>query len=113
MALAVAYFVIFSALSILKHESFNSTAFDLGIFDQNVWMFSQGQSFINTVNGFYPFADHVQPILYAVALLYKLAATPVLLLILQAAAVSLGAIPLYLLARKKLGEKIADEIENS
>lgn len=107
IAAVAAYFLIFSALSILKYESFNSTAFDLGIFDQNVWMFSQGQTFINTINGFYPFADHIQPILYAVALLYKFAATPVLLLILHAAAVSLGAIPLYLLARKKLGEKIA------
>ena len=82
IAAIAAYFVIFSALSILKHESFSTTAFDLGIFDQNVWMFSQGQNFVNTVNGFYPFADHIQPILYAVALLYKFAATPLLLLIL-------------------------------
>ncbi len=107
IAAVAAYFVIFSALSILKHESFNSTAFDLGIFDQNVWMFSKGQNFVNTVNGVYPFADHIQPILYAVAPLYKLAATPLLLLILQAAAISLGAIPLYLLAKRKVEEKIA------
>lgn len=107
MAAVAAYFIIFAALSILKHESFNSTAFDLGIFDQNIWMFSIGENSINTVNGFYPFADHIQPILYAVALLYKLAASPLLLLILQAAAISLGAIPLYLIARKKLGGKIA------
>ncbi|MEK6837036.1 MAG: DUF2079 domain-containing protein, partial [Nanoarchaeota archaeon] len=69
LAAVAAYFIIFSALSVLKHEAFNSTAFDLGIFDQNVWMFSNGQNFVNTVNGFYPFADHIQPILYAVALL--------------------------------------------
>ncbi len=107
IALISAFFIIFSVLAVLKHQAFNSTAFDLGIFDQNVWMFSKGQNFVNSINGFYPFADHIQPVLYLIAVLYKFVATPVLLLLLQVAAVSAGAIPLFLLARKKLGEGVA------
>ena len=105
MAIAAAiYFLAFSSLSILRHESFHSTAFDLGIFDQNVWIFSQGHNAVNTVNGFYPFADHIQPILFITAIIYKLAASPNLLVALQAALISLGAIPLYLIARKKISQ---------
>ena len=107
IAIIAAYFTIFLALAILKHESFHSTAFDLGIFDQNVWMFSKGHSAVNTVNGFQPFADHIQPILFIPAAIYKFVDSPIVLLVLQVAMISLGAIPLYLLAKKKLGGKIA------
>ncbi len=105
LVLAVAiYFAVFATLSILRHESFHSTAFDLGIFDQNIWMFSNLQNSVNTVNGFYPFADHIQPILFITAAIYRLAASPATLLALQAALISLGAIPIYLIARKKAGK---------
>ena len=106
-AAVLAYFVIFTTLSVLKHESFHSTAFDMGVFVQNVWMMSQGRMGINTVNGFIAFADHVQPILFIPAMLYRLFPSPILLIVLQVLMISLGAIPLYLIARKKLGEKIA------
>lgn len=106
-AAVIAYFVIFTALSVLKHESFHSTAFDLAVFDQNVWMMSQGRMGINTVNGFIGLADHVQPILFIPVMLYKLFPTPIVLIVLQVLMISIGAIPLYFIARKKLGHTVA------
>src|SRR6266508_3540145 len=39
---ACTYFVVFSALSALKHLSFNTLGFDTGVFDQAIWNSMQG-----------------------------------------------------------------------
>src|SRR5690606_16395553 len=44
-AAAVAYFITFSALSIIKHENLQSGRFDLGNMSQTVWNTSRGNFF--------------------------------------------------------------------
>lgn len=50
--------VILLLSSSLRHELFQSTAFDLGIFDQAIYLISQGQSPITTIQGFHILGDH-------------------------------------------------------
>jgi uncharacterized membrane protein len=98
------YFLFFSTASVMRHESFNSTAFDLGIFDQTIWGYSNGDMLFNTVRGLNLLGDHMHPILFGLAPLYKVLPMPASLLILQTLVLALGAIPVYLIAKRKLGK---------
>lgn len=104
-ALIVAYSLVFSHMSILRHRTLHSNAFDLGNMNQAVWNTVQGEAlrFTNWDQGETRLAAHVEPILLLVALAYRLRPQPETLLVLQSAALALGAIPAYRLARRKLG----------
>lgn len=107
LLMIVLYLLVFGALSILKHLSFNSTAFDLAIYDQTTWSFSKFTNLFNTVMGAYPFGDHVTPILFLIAPFYWIYSSPIVLLILQTVVIALGALPLYWMARKELGTSLS------
>src|SRR5512136_1569454 len=49
IACALAYLAVFGTLSLLRHESFHSGGFDLGINDQNIWNSLHGNPFQNTI----------------------------------------------------------------
>lgn len=49
--------VLFGCSS-LRHQLFHSAAWDLGIFDQAVYLISQGQSPISSFLGFHILGDH-------------------------------------------------------
>ena len=83
--------------SIIRHELFNSSG-DLAFFDQTVYLISQGKSPISSVLGFHVLADHAAWILYPIALLYKIYPSVYWLFVVQSVALSLGALPTYLLA---------------
>lgn len=100
--------IILLVCSSLKHALFESTAFDLGIFDQAVYLISQGQSPVSSFLGFHILGDHAALILYPLALLYKIYPHVSWLLAVQAISLSLGALPTWYLARHAgLGEKQA------
>ena len=106
--------IVFSVLvgmhSVVRQQSYHTDAFDLGNMDQAVWNTLHGHLFRFTNRG----ADwegpptrlgiHVEPILLVVALFYLIHSGPETLLILQTAALALGAIPLFLLGRRRLPE---------
>jgi uncharacterized membrane protein len=81
--------------STLRHHVLRSGAFDLGFFDQTVYLISQGKQPISSLLGVHVIADHASLILYPLALLYKIWADPHMLLIAQALALSAGAWPVY------------------
>jgi uncharacterized membrane protein len=87
-------------LSTLRHEMFGSGAWDLGIFDQAVYLISQGQTPVSSLLGFHILGDHVALIFYPLALLYKLYPMVHWLLAVQAIALALGALPTWQLARQ-------------
>ena len=103
------YMVTYSTLAILKHNTFHSYTYDLGIMSQVLWNTAQGRPFEISLDrpmdtelvGSY-LGNHVYPILLAVALLYRLWPDPRLLLILQSVVLGLGAVPLYWIARREL-----------
>ncbi len=55
-----------------RHVLFQSTAFDLGIFDQAIYLISQGKPPISSFIGFHILGDHGAFIFYPLALLYRI-----------------------------------------
>lgn len=88
--------------SIARHNAFNSKAYDLGLHAQVWWNTSQGRLFAGSVEVDNYLGDHVSPIILLLAPLYRLWPDARLLLLLQAAALAVGAWPLALLARGRL-----------
>jgi uncharacterized membrane protein len=100
-----AYAVAFSALSVLRHRAFQTGRFDLGNMVQAVWSTAHGHPLRVTGlrgDGISRLAAHFDPILAAFAPLWLAWPSPDVLLVSQAIAVALGALPVYWLARKHL-----------
>jgi uncharacterized membrane protein len=89
---------IFFTCSSLRHWLFQSTAFDLGIFAQAIYLISQGQTPISSFLNFHILGDHAAFIFYPLALLYKIYPDVRWLFAVQAIALSLGALPTWLLS---------------
>jgi uncharacterized membrane protein len=80
----------FFLCSSIRHALFASTAWDLGIFDQAVFLISQGQPPISSFLGFHILGDHAAWIFYPLALLYKIYPDVHCLFAVQAIALSFG-----------------------
>lgn len=99
--LILLYTVFFSYVAILKHRSFMSTAWDLGIYEQVLWSTANtGRLFwytpeilINPSCSF--FGMHFSPILFLVLPIYWVFQSTETLLILQVFILALAAVPLY------------------
>jgi uncharacterized membrane protein len=109
--LAIAsYAAGFSALSVLRHRAFSTGRFDLGNMVQAVWSTAHGHPLqITGLRGdqISRLGAHFDPILAAFAPLWLVWPSPDMLLVAQAVAVALGALPVYWLARKHLGSERA------
>ena len=106
-AAIAAYAAGFAALSMLRHQAFETGRFDLGNMVQAVWATAHGHPLaVTDLHGeqFSRLGAHVDPILVLLAPLWWLWPSPDLLLTVQAAAAALGAIPVFKLARKHLGD---------
>jgi uncharacterized membrane protein len=109
-AAMAAYAAGFAALSVLKHEAFETGRFDLGNMVQAVWSTAHGHLLqVTNLHGaqISRLAAHVDPILIVFAPLWWIWPSPSLLLTAQALAVALGALPLFWLARKHTGSERA------
>lgn len=84
-----------------RHDRFGSFGFDMGIYDQAVWLAAHGESFI-TVRGLDLFGHHANVAFYLLAPFSWLGAGPHFLNLLQVASLALSAVPLYLLGRDRL-----------
>jgi uncharacterized membrane protein len=101
-----AYAAGFASLSVLRHEAFFTGRFDLGNMVQAVWSTAHGHPLRMTgLHGdqISRLGAHVDPILVLFTPLWWLWPSPNMLLVSQALAVALGALPVFWLARKQLG----------
>ena len=107
--LILLYIVTFTWLAILRHASFNSSGFDLGIYDQVTWNTLHGRFFFYTTTGqpLLHFSNHVSPNILLLAPFYLIYSGPETLLFLQTAAIALGGLPLFWLSREKLNSNLA------
>ena len=85
-----------------NQNGIGTQAFDLGIFDQGVWLLSKFKEPFITINGRHFFGDHTSFILLPFALVYKVIPSAKVLLFAQTIALGGGAIPVFLIARDKL-----------
>ncbi|MEC4803464.1 MAG: DUF2079 domain-containing protein [Jaaginema sp. PMC 1079.18] len=97
--------VVFTTLflfccSSLRHALLKSNAFDLGLFDQFVYLLSQGLPPVVSLAGYHFLGDHAAFIFYAIALLYKIYPDVHWLFLLQAASLALGSGVVWLLAQQ-------------
>lgn len=92
--------ILLLVCSSVRHLLYKSTAFDLGIYDQVVYLMSRGLPEISTFLGFHHMGNHTAYSVYLLAPLYRLYPSVYWLLLVQAACLALGAWPTYALARQ-------------
>lgn len=96
----VATTIILFVASSARHALFHSTAYDLAIFDQAIYLISQNQTPFSSLMEINILGDHAAFIFYPLALLYKIYPDVHWLLFVQAFALALGAWPSWSLARQ-------------
>ncbi len=99
-ALAGGAALLLYAAAAARHALHWSNLWDLGIFDQGIWLISQGVEPVVTTLGFHILGDHASLILYPIALAMRLWPDVHLLFALQACALALTALPIAALARQ-------------
>jgi len=100
------FFLTFSTLGILKHHSFFSTGYDLGIYDQTMYGYTKGK-ILDSVMGLPLLGDHIEWILFLILPVYALFQTPITLIMIQALFISAGAFVLYFLSKTVLKSEVA------
>lgn len=100
VGLMVGSALILLGASSLRHLLFQSAGWDLGIFDQGLYLLSQGQAPYSTLRDIHLLGDHAAWLLYPIALLYRLYPSVYWLLAIQAIALAVGALPTFALARQ-------------
>lgn len=101
-AMIVTWAAVFSFCAWRKYRYYLYSDIDLGMFVQAVDGLLRGTMF-SSIRGLNWLGDHSSLILFLVAPIYAVARHPVTLPVLQAVALSLGAIPAFTLARRELG----------
>ena len=103
--LALLWAVVLSAYAWLRHTRLNSSTYDLGIKAQVIWNTWRGDWFASSVEVSHYLGDHVQLIFLLLAPFLGFWRDARLLLIIQALLLSLGAVPIYRIALRKLNDR--------
>lgn len=103
-AMIALYILYFSCYTLMADVRCQTRGFDLAIYDQTLWNTIHGRWFRSTFEPGWEvlLADHVEPILLPISLLYLLWPDQRLLLLVQTISLALGAWPVYWLARDTL-----------
>jgi uncharacterized membrane protein len=95
LSISFVFSVYSMMLQMRRFACLGASAFDLGIFQQAVWLLAQRTSPFVTLRGMNIFADHFTPILYLFTPFYRLWEHPFWLFLGQTMALAIGAIPIY------------------
>jgi uncharacterized membrane protein len=105
------FFGLFAAVSLTRYTLKQADAFDLGIYDQALWKYSVFHGFENTVLRVKNIlTDHFDPILMLLSPLYWIWSDVRMLLLFQSFIAALGCIPIYLIAKEKINNKVVANI---
>src|SRR3954449_4605326 len=91
-AMIVGWSAVFIVLGGIRQQRFATFSFDLGIYDQAVWLLSRFHDPFVTVRGLEFFGHHVNPIVLLFVPFYWLGAGPLFLLSVQVVVQASGAI---------------------
>lgn len=98
------FFFLYTVLSVVRHESYGSYGYDLGINDQVVWEYSNLKPPVSTI-GPKPetlkLTNHVEIVFALISPAYWIWSDPKMLLILQSLFFCFSGVAVYLLARKQ------------
>lgn len=96
-----------SYLQVDLHNGLGTFSYDVGLYDQGLWLLSRFKAPFVTLMGRNLFGDHASLILLPLVPLYWIVPGTPTLLVLQAWIVAAGAFPMYLLARRLLASGAA------
>lgn len=96
------YIGLLSWWTLRNHWGFGTFGFDIGIFDQGLWLLSRFDRAFVTVLGLDLFGDHTSFILLPLVPLYWVFDSASVLLVAQSVALGLGALPVFLIGRSWL-----------
>ncbi len=98
------YAVYFVRLVSLRHTNFGTFDYDLGIWDQYIWLMANGESF-NTIRGLHNLGFHASYGLVVFVPFYWLGAGPGFLNAAMVLSIAAGAIPVFRIARHLLRDE--------
>lgn len=103
VVLVATYIGVFGSLTWAQQSNFGTFGYDMGIYDQGIWLLSRFETPFLTIRGLNYFAHHVNLITLAIVPFYWLGAGPHLLYLIETIVMATGAVPIWLLARDRLG----------
>jgi uncharacterized membrane protein len=98
--LALIFLGIFGVSMLLEFWRFSVHAFDFAIFDQGLWLLSEGEEPFVTVRGLHLFGDHSSYIMLLLAPVYVVLPYPEVLLVFTVAVIAVGGPLVYSLGRE-------------
>jgi uncharacterized membrane protein len=106
-ALWAGYGYFFSRLAIINHHALNSRTIDLGYYDNIFYQSAHGRPLAcSMIKAGYHGSAHFDPILVVLSPLYYLYPRAEFLLVLQSVWLGAGVVPVYLIAKHKLGRRL-------
>lgn len=104
------YMAMLGVMSALKHATYHSSLIDLGIFDEVIWNTAHGRLFWDTLDPYVQqhhvfLGQHFSPGLALLVPLYWIAPSVYSLLAVQTVALAAPALPIYILAARRLGDE--------
>ncbi len=105
LGIVTVYVVVFGTLTWRQQSNFGTFGFDMGIYDQGIWLVSRFREPMLTVRGLNYFGHHVNIITLLFVPFYWLGAGPHFLYLVETIVMAIGAVPIYLLVRDKLGDQ--------
>ena len=104
--LVAANTLLFAVNALSTHNTLNTFGFDLGIQHQATWLLSRFKNPFVTVNGLHFFAGHSRFISAFTAPFLWIWQDARMMLLLQSFSLSIAAVPLFLIAKNKLGSSL-------
>lgn len=99
------YVAVMTDMSLTHHHGLGTSTYDMGIFEQGTWLLSEPASPFVTLRGIHLFGDHASYVLLLLAPIYAIFPASGTLFFLQALGIGLGALPVFLYARQRLGSE--------
>jgi uncharacterized membrane protein len=96
---------VFGQLTWAQQSNFGTFGYDMGIYDQSIWLLSRFRTPFSTVRGLHYFGFHVNVVAFLLVPFYWFGAGPHFLFLVETFALALGAVPIWLLARDRFGDR--------
>jgi uncharacterized membrane protein len=107
-ALWAAYGFFFSRLSVTNHHALHTSVIDLGYYDNIFWQSAHGHPLAcSFIKAGYHGSAHFDPLLVLLSPLHYLYPRAEMLLVLQSVWLGAGVVPIYLIAQRRLGSRLA------
>lgn len=104
-AMVFLYVVYFTKVSLEVHHGLGTSSYDVGLYQQGVWLLAHGDAPFVTLMGRNLMGDHASLILLLVAPVYRLFPAAGTLFFIQSLVIGLGALPVFLAARRRLASE--------